>query len=177
MNRRLLAGGLLALLYNRGITFVCFGFLRNWYLKFWLGSLGHGSGVQMGNRFLHGRKVFLGENSVVNFDCLFDGRKFEIRTGKNVSIGPEASILTLGHDPQSPDFADRGGDVLIGDFVWIGYRAIVLPGVTIGDGAVVGAGAVVTKDVPPYTIVAGNPARVIGQRNQDLGYELNFRPH
>ena len=83
-------------------------------------------------------------------------------------------------------FEDRGGDVVIGDRVWIGYRAIVLPGVTIGEEAVIGAGAVVTKNVEPYAIVAGNPARKIGERSVDgLGsrceqwgfdYELSYRP-
>ena len=109
--------------------------------------------------------MHLGERNVINFGCLFDGRKFHVRTGHDVSIGPEASILTLGHDPQSTEFADRGGDVIIGNRVWIGYRALILPGVTIGEGAVVGAGAVVTKDVEPFTIVGGNPAKKIGDRN------------
>jgi acetyltransferase-like isoleucine patch superfamily enzyme len=138
-------------------------------------------GVQMGCRFLNGRKVFLGERNVINFGCLLDGRKFSIRTGSNVSIGPEATILTLGHDPRSATFEDRGGDVVIGDRVWIGYRAIILPGVTIGEGAVVRAGAVVTKNVEPYTIVAGNPDRAVGRRKQvsgtnDFAYELKYRP-
>lgn len=118
----------------------------------------------------------MGKRNVINFGCLFDGRKFHIKTGDDVSIGPEATILTLGHDPQSPDFADRGGDVTIGDRVWIAYRVIILPGTTIGDGAVVGAGAVVTKHVEPYSIVAGNPARKIGERSKDLGYQLNYAP-
>ena len=106
--------------------------------------------------------------------------------GSNVSIGPEATILTLGHDPRSAAFADRGGDVVIGDRVWIGYRAIILPGVTIGEGAVVGAGALVTKDVEPYVIVVGNPARKIGERavegrgegdeHQGFDYDLDYRP-
>ncbi len=150
--------------------------IRQWYLKFWLGCLGRGSGIQLNCRFLNGRKVFLGERNVINFGCLLDGRKFTIRFGDDVSIGPEASILTLGHDPQALDFADRGGDVVIGDRAWIGYRVIVLPGVSIGEGAVVGAGSVVTKNVPPYTIVAGNPARKIGERPKDLFYELDFKP-
>jgi len=130
----------------------------------------------MGCRFLNGRKVYLGERNVINFGCLLDGRKYKIQTGSDVSIGPEASILTLGHDPQSAEFADRGGNVLIGNRVWIGYRAMILPGVTIGEGAVVGAGAVVTKDVEPFSIVAGNPARRIGERNQDLNYRLKYDP-
>jgi acetyltransferase-like isoleucine patch superfamily enzyme len=80
----------------------------------------------------------------------------------------------------------RGGGVVIGDRVWIGYRAIVLPGVKIGEAAVVGAGALVTKDVEPYAIVAGNPARKLGERAVECGetsyecrgfeYELDYRP-
>jgi maltose O-acetyltransferase len=66
--------------------------------------------------------------------------------------------------------------VRIGDRVWIAYRAIILPGVTIGEGAVVGAGSVVTKDVEPYTIVAGNPARVVNKRSPNLHYALNYQP-
>jgi len=146
------------------------------YLKGWLGGMGKGTGVQMGCRFLNGRKVHLGDRNVINFGCLLDGRKFQIRIGSDVSIGPEASILTLGHDPQSPEFEDRGGDVVIGNRVWIGYRAIILPGVTIGEGAVVGAGSIVTKNVEPFSIVAGNPARRIGERNKDLPYQLNYDP-
>jgi len=193
MNPRIFAGSVLAYAYNFWVTNMPSRTLRSIYLKSWLGSLAAKSGVQMGCRFLNGRKVFLGERNVINFGCLFDGRKFQIRTGSNVSIGPEATILTLGHDPRSATFADRGGDVYIGDRVWIGYRAIVLPGVKIGDGAVVGAGAVVTKDVEPHAMVAGNPARKIGERGGSQGleesrshiagstggvfeYELNYRP-
>jgi acetyltransferase-like isoleucine patch superfamily enzyme len=124
-------------------------------------------------RFLNGRKITIGARNVMNFGCLLDGRKYAIRIGDDVSIGPEATILTLGHDPQSPDFEDKGGDVLIGNRVWIAYRALILPGITIGEGAVVAAGAVVTKDVPPFTIVAGNPAKKIGERSHDLTYQLD----
>ena len=176
MNARIFSGALLAYFYNSWIGHFPSRSVRGLYLKAWLGKLGVQSGIQMGCRFLNGRKIFLGKRNVINFGCRLDGRKFCIRTGHDVSIGPGAAILTLGHDPQSPDFSDRGGDVVIGDRVWIGYRAIVLPGVTIGDGAVVGSGAVVTTDVDPHTIVAGNPAKVIGQRPKELTYELHYRP-
>lgn len=132
--------------------------------------------VQLHCRFLHARGVSISERSVINFGCLLDGRRYPIVIGSDVSIGPEAAILTLGHDPRSPEFADRGGPVSIGDRAWIGYRALVLPGVCIGEGAVVGAGSVVTRDVPPFAIVAGNPARVIGERPRSLSYRLNYRP-
>ena len=130
----------------------------------------------MSCRFLHGRKVFIGKRNVINFGCLFDGRHFVIRTGDDVSIGPEAAILTLGHDPQSESFADHGGEVSIGDRAWIGFRAIILPGLSIGEGAVVAAGAVVTRSVEPFAIVAGVPARKIGERNPRLNYQLNYQP-
>jgi acetyltransferase-like isoleucine patch superfamily enzyme len=176
MNRKVFAGGLVALSYNELIGRVPIQALRRLYLRAWLGDFSSGTTVQMGCRFLNGRKVHLGKRNVINFGCLFDGRRFHIRTGDDVSIGPEAAILTLGHDPQSLDFADRGGDVNIGDRVWIAYRAIVLPGVTIGEGAVVAAGAVVTADVPPYEIVAGVPARSVGKRNREIRYQLQFAP-
>lgn len=176
MSLRMILGGIVASIYNSLVGHLPFRNVRKVYLRGWLGKIGVGTGVQMGCRFLNGRKVHLGERNVINFGCLFDGRKFHIRTGHDVSIGPEATILTLGHDPQSPGFADWGGDVVIGDRVWIGYRAIILPGVTIGEGAVVGAGAVVTKDVEPFSIVAGSPAKKIGDRNKELNYRLNFEP-
>jgi len=176
MTVRSFLGGLAAYGYNDWIGRCPFRFLRRSYLQFYLGSLAGGTHVQMGCRFLNGRKVFFGERNVINFGCLFDGRGYTIRTGSDVSIGPEAAVLTLGHDPQSAEFANRGGDVLIGDRVWIGYRALILPGVSLGNGAVVAAGAVVTGNVDPFTIVAGVPARKIADRTQVLEYRLDYDP-
>lgn len=176
MNSRVLAGSVLNLLYNGGIGRLPSRTLRHAYLRRYLGGLGEGAAVQMGCRFLNGRRVFLGARTVVNFGCLLDGRRHAIHTGANVSIGPEAAILTLGHDPQAADFADQGGEVHIGDRAWIAFRAVVLPGVTIGEGAVVGANAVVTRDVPPYAIVAGSPARKVGERQRGLDYHLHHAP-
>ena len=79
-------------------------------------------------------------------------------------------IWTAQHDYRSRTFAAAGGPVVIEDFVWLGPRAIVLPGVTIGKGAVVAAGAVVTKDVAPYAVVAGVPAVKVRERPHDLDY-------
>jgi acetyltransferase-like isoleucine patch superfamily enzyme len=176
VNSRILAGSVLSYFYNHLIGNVPSRQIRNVYLKAYLAAVGTGTSIQMGCRFLNGRKVYLGDRNVINFGCLFDGRHYQIQTGSDVSIGPEASILTLGHDPQSPEFVNKGGDVIIGDRVWIAYRAIILPGVTIGEGAVVGAGSVVTKDVEPHTIVAGNPARVVHKRSSELSYSLNYQP-
>lgn len=169
-------GGLLAFCYGCGVGQLPSRTLRYAFLRLWLGRFGRGSGVQMGCQFLNGRKIFLGERNVINRGCMLDGRKFTIRIGNDVSIGPEATIFTLGHDPQSPGFDDRGGDVIIEDRVWIAYRAVILPGVRIGEGAVVAAGAVVTRDIEPFTIVAGVPAKKVGERNRNLDYRLDFHP-
>jgi acetyltransferase-like isoleucine patch superfamily enzyme len=176
MSMRSTIGSMTAFFYRAFVAWIPFHCVRDLYLQWYLGAYADGASVQIGCNFLNGRKVHLGGGTVINFGCLLDGRGYSITTGVNVSIGPEASILTLGHDPQAPDFADRGGAVVIGNRAWIGYRAMILPGITIGEGAVVGAGAVVTKDVESYTIVAGNPARKIGERSRDLSYNLNYRP-
>ncbi len=106
--------------------------------------------------------------------CFLDYRK-SIIIGKNVNISSQVIILTGDHDPQDKHFKYRGRSVIIEDYVWLSTRSMILPGVTIGKGAVVAAGAVVTKDVPPYTIVGGVPARKIGDRNRDLDYNVNFK--
>lgn len=166
----------LAFIYNHLLTGVPSRRLRLVVLRFMLADCSGGASVQMDCRFLHAARIRIGPRSVVNFGSLLDGRRYSIQIGSDVSIGPEAAILTLGHDPRSSTFADRGGPVHIGNHAWIGYRAVVLPGVCIGEGAVVGAGSVVTRDVPPFQIVAGNPARVIGERPRDLSYTLSYNP-
>jgi maltose O-acetyltransferase len=142
----------------------------------YLAKIGRGCSIQMGVRFLHAPKVSVGDRVVINHDCLIDGRRYPVTIEDDASIGPDAAILTLGHDPQSSTFADKGGPVHIGRRAWIAFRAIILPGVVIGEGAVVAAGAVVTRDVAPFTIVAGAPARPVGQRSQDLEYHLDYNP-
>jgi acetyltransferase-like isoleucine patch superfamily enzyme len=149
--------------------------LRHLYLRSVLGfTLGRGAAIHMGC-FVTGRLFSIGENSVINRNCKLDGRG-GLTIGANTSISPECAILTLTHEVNDPGFAAKVGPVTIGDRVWLGTRALVLPGVRIGDGAVVGAGSVVTRDVAAYTIVAGNPARPIGQRSADLTYALRYFP-
>lgn len=96
---------------------------------------------------------------------LLDARR-GIHLHKNVTVAYDAIIWTLHHDMNSEDFRAVGGPVEIGEYAWICSRSIVLPGVKIGRGAVVASGAVVTNDVEPYSIVAGVPARKIGERNR-----------
>lgn len=87
-----------------------------------------------------------------------------IKIGSNVTISQEAYVCTASHDISKLKKPLVTKAIVIGDSAWICARAIVLPGVTIGEGAVVAAGAVVTKDVPPWTVVGGNPAQVIKRR-------------
>lgn len=136
--------------------------------------IGSRTSVHRGCRFYRPAGVRLGSHTVINRDVLLDGR-MDLVIGDNVSISEGAAIFTLEHDPNSPDFESRGAAVRIEDYVFIGARAIILPGVKVGQGAVVAAGAVVTHDVVPYTIVAGVPARVIDQRTHDLRYQLDYR--
>ncbi len=148
---------------------------RHWFLRRYCGLvLGEGSSICAGC-FITGSNVRIGANSVVNRGTYLDGRA-PLTIGDNVNISHQALLQTLTHDPRRPDFPVIAGAVAIHDHVWIGARAIVCPGVTIGEGAVVGAGAVVTRDVPPWTIVAGNPAREIGERPREIAYRSHYRP-
>jgi maltose O-acetyltransferase len=141
-----------------------------------LGSFGSGVFVALDVSLLKPANVKLGARVVVNAHCILDGRYAELCIGDDTDIGTHSHIWTLEHDPNDPAHGTRGAPVLIEDHVWIASRVTILPGVTIGRGAVVAAGAVVTKDVPPMAIVAGVPARIIGQRQNPLTYRLAFNP-
>lgn len=119
--------------------------------------------------------IEVGDNSVINRRCYLDGRS-GITIGNNVNISAEVCLLTLQHDPESPTFACRGGAITIDDHAWIGMRAIVMPGIHVGEGAVVAAGALVTRDVAPYSIVAGVPAVHKKERPRGLTYVTDWRP-
>jgi acetyltransferase-like isoleucine patch superfamily enzyme len=137
-------------------------------------AIAPGTSIHRGCRFYRPSHVCIGAHTVINRDVLLDGRT-GLEIGNNVSISEGVAIFTLEHDPNSPTFDNRGAAVRIGDRVFVGARALILPGVTIGEGAVVAAGAVVTRDVPPFAIVGGVPAKPIGERTRDLWYQLNYR--
>ena len=118
-----------------------------------------------GPRETRRRGVAIGRNSRINRNCTLDIR-CGLTIGDNVSVSPDVMILTLSHDYNDPTFVDLDtGPVTIEDHVWIGSRAMILPGVTVGRGAVVAAGSVVTKDVAPMTVVAGIPAKPVARRD------------
>ena len=168
-------GAALFYLFNAVVTHIPVYALRRAYLTGLLGiPIGKKSSVHMGC-FFTGRKITIGSSTAINRRCTLDSRA-GITIGNSVSISPETLILSLTHDMQSREFLARGKPVTIQDFVWIGTRAMILPGVTLGTGCVVGAGSVVTKDVAPYDIVAGVPAKKIGERTKNIDYKLDYFP-
>ena len=136
--------------------------------------IGPHTSIHRGCRFYLPRGVHIGAHTVINRDVVLDGRS-GLTIGDNVSISEGVMLLTLEHDPNSASFENRGAPVTLCDRVFIGAQAMILPGVTVGEGAVVAARAVVTRDVEPYAIVAGIPARKIGERTRDLSYILDYR--
>lgn len=135
-----------------------------------------GQRVQMARVRKSVQKVSIGKNTIINWDCMLYTTG-GLAIGENVSISAGVWLVTGSHDMNDPQFIDTYKPIVIGDHAWIGVRATILPGVTIGEGAVVMAGAVVTHDVPPFAVVGGVPARAIRQRElQEPAYSLNYRP-
>ncbi len=150
----------------------CHLFRKTTYRMFGV-TIGEKTSFHWRARFYNPRGLTIGANSIVGNDAMLDARN-GIIIGENVSLSMGVWIWTMEHDPQDPYYRVKGGPVVIEDYVWISCRVVILPNLTIGKGAVVAAGAVVTKDVPPYAIVGGVPAKIIGERTQDLRYTLNF---
>jgi maltose O-acetyltransferase len=147
--------------------------VRNlWYRRSGM-TLPETSSIHWRAEFYAPERIVVGEHVIIGDSAFLDGRS-GLSIGDNVNLGSHVSIYTREHDVNSPTFAETGAPVVIGDRAWVSSHSIVLPGVTIGEGAVVAAGAVVTKDVEPYTIVGGNPAKLIGRRSSDLTYQLGY---
>jgi acetyltransferase-like isoleucine patch superfamily enzyme len=147
--------------------------LRHFFYRRVLGyRIGRESAIHMGVS-VTGPSVSLGDNVVINRGCHLDGR-VGIAIADNVGISPGVRIYSLEHDPDDPAFATRGGVVTIEKNAWIGAHAMILPGVTIGEGAVIGAGAIVTRAVAPYRVAVGVPAREIRDRPREIAYKLRY---
>lgn len=135
-------------------------------------KIGSGSRIHIGARFFYPPNIKIGKGTIIGDNAFLDGRD-KLLIGDNVDIASGVYIYNSEHDINSDDFHAVNGPVEIGDYVFIGPQAIILPGVKIGKGAVVAAGAVVTKDVEEYMMVGGVPAEKIGERKlKDLHYKL-----
>jgi len=135
-------------------------------------KIGKGSSLHMGIRFYDPRNISVGNDTIIGEGTVLDGRE-KLMVGNHVDIASEVMIYNSKHDIENEYFLPVSSPVTIEDYVFIGPRSIILPGVKIGKGAIVAAAAVVTKDVPPFAIVAGVPAKIIGERKlKDLHYKL-----
>jgi acetyltransferase-like isoleucine patch superfamily enzyme len=135
-------------------------------------TVGEGAAMYRWREIRDGKRIEIGPGAIVGLWATLDGR-YGITIGRNANLSSEVMLWTAQHDPQSDNFAVTGGPIVIGDYAWLSARAIILPGVTVGRGAVVAAGSVVTKDVPPMTIVGGIPAKPIGERRSALAYDFD----
>lgn len=139
--------------------------IRRWWGRLILEHMGDNTNIEHGAHFTP--DVCLGDGSGIGVDCEING---PVIIGKNVLMGPEVVVYTSNHrykDSSTPIVMQGfspSEKVVIGDDVWIGRRVMIMPGCHIGGGSVLAAGAVVTKDVPEYSIVGGVPAKVIGKR-------------
>ncbi|WP_211653284.1 maltose acetyltransferase domain-containing protein [Planococcus alpniumensis] len=136
---------------------------RKRFMSQLLGSSGDRLYIEPNFRCDYGYNIHVGHNFFANFDCVFLD-VCDIRIGDNCLVGPGVHIYTATHPldiEQRLSGVESGKAVRIGDNVWIGGRAVINPGVTIGDNAVIASGAVVVKDVPANTVVGGNPAAFI----------------
>lgn len=134
-------------------------------------KIGRYSTIRHGAKIRAPWKIEIGKNTIIGDGAILDGRR-GLKIGDNVNFSTGVWVWTLQHDLNSPDFDVEGGPVLIDDYTWVSCRTTILPNIHIGSGAVIAAGSVVTKDVMPFTVVGGVPAKKIGERNKNLKYKL-----
>lgn len=160
---------------NYIIAFIPVRYIRTiWYKYILKVKIGKQSFIDMGTYYLSPWRLSIGNYTHINRRCFIDSRaQGGVRIGSSVSISHNVSIVSASHDINDKDFSPTEGEVVIGDFVFVGINAVILKNVHIGKGAVICAGAVVTKDVEPYAIMAGVPAKLIGRRSKDLDYRCN----
>ncbi len=154
------------------ISLIPFHCIRRFFYRLSGIKIGKGSAIHMGARFYNPRNIYIGEDTIIGEGVVLDGRS-KLIIGNHVDIASEVMIYNSEHDINDENFKAVIHPVIIEDYVFIGPRVIILPGVKIGKGAIVAAGSVVTKDVPPFALVGGVPAKTIGERRlKQLNYKL-----
>lgn len=143
--------------------------LRRWALSACGMTFGRRSAIYGGAEIRCPWKIVIGEFASVGTRATLDGRG-RIFIGARVNISSEVMLWTMQHDWRAHNFRAYAKPIVIEDYVWLGPRVIVLPGVTVREGCVVAASAVVTRSTEPYGVYAGIPARRIAERPRDLDY-------
>ncbi len=161
--------------FNRVLTHVPANDLRVGLLRTMGADLGPNVFLFGGSEFIEPWHLRIEGNCHVGRHCQIDARG-GITLGRNVVIAGHSLLITADHDIQSPGFEGRLGPIKLGDRVWIASRAVVTRGVTIGEGAVVAAGSVVNRDVEPWTVVGGVPAKPVGRRDANQSYAIETGP-
>ena len=126
-------------------------------------KIGRGSAIHMWASFFNPKNISIGEDTIIGDHCFLDGREM-LKIGNHVDVASQVLIYNSEHDVHSEDFHAIEEPVIIEDYVFIGPRVVIQPGVKIGKGAIVAAGAVVAKDIAPFKVVGGVPAKEIGER-------------
>lgn len=138
------------------------------FYKILFNKVGTNVHIDFKTYFRYPKQITIGSNVSINRGCSFYAghqiKEAKIIIGDNVAIGPEVTFFAAGHDSTDINLKDTGAEIIVEKFVWIGGSSNILQGVTIGEGAIVAAGSVVVKNVDPYTIVGGNPAKFIKKR-------------
>jgi putative colanic acid biosynthesis acetyltransferase WcaF len=167
---------LAAAFYNMLVTGIPFHAVRQWYLRTFGMAIGKHVALLRGSTVISPATIRIGSGCTIGFQC-FLGGEGGLSIGDNVNISSFCAILGGYHDIDDPTFRSVLKPVVIEDHAWLATRCVVQAGVRIGRGAVVAAGAVVTRDVPPYHVVGGVPARKIGERDPSACiYELKYQP-
>jgi len=165
-----------AAFYNMGVKGVPFHALRQGYLRACGMKIGTRVALMRGSMVIRPEQIAIGSHCIIGFNC-FLGGEAGLQIGNNVNISSFCTLLGGYHDLDDPAFRSILNPIIIEDYVWLATRVTVAGGVRIGRGAVVAAGAVVTRDVPPYHVVGGVPARKIKERKPEACvYELNYQP-
>lgn len=167
----LIAGSLETALY-RLVSVIPVNVVRIACLRLLGARIGKGVAINHGLQVRVSRRIRVDEDVFIAEDVILDGRG-GLAIGAHTSINSRAQIWTAQHDWQAPDFAYVQAATSIGAWCWISANVVVLPGVTIGEGTIVAAGSVVTKDLEPWILAAGVPARKIRDRPDVRGYRLH----
>lgn len=158
-------------IYNIVINKVPIHWVRLTWLRIGGARIGEGSTIWRHTEVLGVNNLIIGDDSVIAWHCQIDARA-GLRIGDHVAIASHVLIIAGTHDLTAPEFWSVSAPIVIEDYVWVASRALVAHGAHLGRGSVVTANTVVAKEVPPYKIIGGTGAKIMGERPHDLSYRV-----